>query len=481
MPKTTAKQFLERLQRSQLVPRDVLRENLLALKRESNDALPSDALEVANYLIRRGLLTHWQCEKLLAGKSRGFFLGDLKLLDHICNGGMSSVYLVEDLSCHENRAIKVFPKSRLKQASYLARFYLEAKATVSLDHPNIVRAFGLQRQDDLHYLVMEYVRGRDLQVLVSEDGALDYVQAADVIAQAAIGFEFAHRRGLIHRDVKPANLLVDENGTVKILDLGLALYENDEASLTIAHQENVLGTADYLAPEQALDSHTVDGRADIYGLGCTLYFALTGHPPFPHGSIARRILAHQQRLPDSISNDRPDCPRELRLICERMYQKDPDVRYQSCLEVASVLQRWIAAQKSAAPATAAAMHDGGDSRPSLPDTPRRSHRRSARRAASPGRRDDDTISSRDAETVVSRKSSLARRPPVQSAAAEVRVSPEIPADSVVNHASRTSRRWPKISLSRKGIWGGGRRLVAWSMIGLGIAVVGSLAAWQLVP
>ena len=132
---------------------------------------------------------------------------------------------------------------------------------------------------------MEYVDGRDLQITVTADGALPVVQAADYVRQAASGLAHAHQMGLIHRDIKPANLLIDRKGTVKILDMGLAQFSNDdEASLTIAHDEKVLGTVDYLSPEQALDSHTVDERADIYSLGCTLYFALVGHPPFPEGT-----------------------------------------------------------------------------------------------------------------------------------------------------------------------------------------------------
>jgi serine/threonine protein kinase len=225
----------------------------------------------------------------------------------------------------------------------LARFYREAQAAARLDHKNIVRAYDIDHDRDNHFLVMEYVEGRDLQTLVKDVGPLDYEMAADYIRQAAEGLEHAHHAGLIHRDIKPANLLVDQRGIVKVLDMGLARWSEDDktASLTIAHEENVLGTADYLAPEQARDSHTVDKRADIYGLGCTLYYLLTGHPPFPEGSLAQRIWKHQNQSPKSIYEDRKDAPAPLVDLCLRMMAKQPDARFQTAGEVAQSLAKWL--------------------------------------------------------------------------------------------------------------------------------------------
>jgi serine/threonine-protein kinase len=196
---------------------------------------------------------------------------------------------------------------------------------------------------------MEYVAGQDLQSLVNERGPLDCGDAADYIAQAAGGFQHAHDAGLIHRDVKPANLLLEKGGQIKILDLGLALFSRDrETSLTLLHNENVLGTADYLAPEQALSSHDVDSRADIYSLGCTLYYLLTGHPPFPEGTLAQRIAKHQTKMPPDIREDRPDCPSELVSICFKMMQKDPKHRYQRMRDVVESLRNWRASGVEAA-------------------------------------------------------------------------------------------------------------------------------------
>ncbi|MFM8401077.1 MAG: protein kinase domain-containing protein, partial [Pirellula sp.] len=159
-------------------------------------------------------------------------------------------------------AVKVLPKSKLGKTSYLERFQREAKAIASLSHPNIVRAYDIDHEKDTHYIVMEYIEGVDLQILVKKHGPLPYALVADYIAQAAHGLQHAHDQGLIHRDVKPANFLINTDGVIKVLDLGLALFQNqDDASLTMEYNDKVLGTADYLAPEQALNSHTVDNRA----------------------------------------------------------------------------------------------------------------------------------------------------------------------------------------------------------------------------
>jgi serine/threonine-protein kinase len=343
MAKIRIDKFLELLKRSGLVGKEQLTRALAEIKAEGTPL--EDAEELANRLVDRGLLTRWQANKLLEGKSKGFFLGRYKLLGHIGTGGMSSVYLAEHTLMQRRVAIKVLPQKRVNDSSYLPRFYREARAAAALHHPNIVIAHDVDNDDDVHYLVMEYVEGRDLQVMVKEDGPLPYENAANYIAQAALGLHHAHENGLIHRDVKPANLLVDKRGVVKILDLGLAQFAEEDlqgkASLTVAHEENVLGTADYLAPEQAINSHCVDRRVDIYSLGCTLYFCLTGHPPFPDGTLAQRIMKHHTQDPPSIRNDRPDAPQELLDICAKMMTKNADFRYQTAEEVAEALSGWL--------------------------------------------------------------------------------------------------------------------------------------------
>ncbi len=344
MVKPKAAVFLDLLRRSGLVETGQINAALLKLKDESGGQPLADADFVADRLVEAGLITRWQADRLLEGRHKGFFLGKYKLLGHLGTGGMSSVFLAEHVLMQRRVAIKVLPKERVEDSSYLARFHREARAAAALDHRNIVRAYDVDNEGSNHYLVMEYIEGRNLHYVVKEDGPLDYVTAAEYIRQAAEGLAHAHRAGLVHRDVKPANLLVDRKNVVKVLDLGLARFTDEgRISLTVKFDENVLGTADYLAPEQALDSHGADARADIYGLGCSLYYLLTGHPPFPAGTLPQRLVMHQKQPPPSILLDRPDAPPDLVDICATMMAKKPELRYQSADEVAKALAQWLTA------------------------------------------------------------------------------------------------------------------------------------------
>ena len=342
MTQITSDRIFELLEKSGLVESSELHAQLELIRLRHDGVLPEDPVVVCKELEDAGVVTRWQCEKILQGKYKGFFLGKHKLLGHLGSGGMSSVYLAEHLVMKHRRAIKVLPKKKLGNNSYLERFKREAQAIASLNHPNIVRAFDIDNEKDTHYLVMEYVDGADMQTLVRKHGPLPFAVAADYIAQSARGLHHAHEAGLIHRDVKPANILINQKGVVKVLDLGLALFsEETDPSLTMEFNDKVLGTADYLPPEQAINSHKIDSRADMYGLGCTLYFLLTGHAPFPEGSIPSRIIRHQNSMPPDIRKDRPDCPGELDGVCVKMMQKDPRFRYANCLQVAEILEDWL--------------------------------------------------------------------------------------------------------------------------------------------
>ena len=343
--KLTPESFVNVVKQSVLIPYDQLKKLLKELKADGVDLTSSRA--IAEALVEREHLTQWQSEKLLQGKHKGFFLGKYRLMSLLGKGGMSSVFLAEHVLMRRRCAIKVLPAKRVHDSSYLARFHREAQAVASLDHPNIVRAYDVDRENDkdneIHFLVMEHVSGASIQEMVRDDGIMGFCQAAEYFRQAGLGLHHAHEHGLVHRDIKPANLLVDSTGVVKILDLGLARFfdENEENPLTVAHDEKVLGTADYLAPEQALDSHRVDIRADIYSLGCSIYFSLTGHPPFTEGTLAQRLMWHQNKEPDPITNERPDLPEELHHVIRKMMAKNPDDRYQTAAEVAEALLEWL--------------------------------------------------------------------------------------------------------------------------------------------
>ena len=331
------------VRRSELIEPDDLELALAECQRSHGGKVPAEGQEVLRYLQNADLLTSWQCEQFAAGKAKGFFLSKYKILAHIGTGGMSSVYLAEHQLMRQRRAVKVLPRHLVEEATYLTRFYREAEAIAKLDHPNIVQAYDVDHDGDLHYLVMEYVPGENLQAVVKRNGPVDFPDAARYTLAACDALEYAHQAGVVHRDIKPSNLLLDESGVVKLLDLGLARFsdESGDTSLTNAGQGAVMGTADYLAPEQAIDSHAAGPPADLYGLGCTLYFLLTGHAPFTEGSVTQRILNHLNLMPAEIQQDRPDCPRSLSDICWRMIQKRPQDRYPSAAAAGAALRGWL--------------------------------------------------------------------------------------------------------------------------------------------
>src|SRR5947209_5198032 len=263
----TTDQFLKVLKKSDLVEEKRLQAFLTTAPSNGEEqAAPRD---LAQRLIRQGLLTQFQVSQLLAGKWKGFFLagGKYKLMDRLGSGGMGHVFLCEHRRMKRLVALKVLPTDKLKDdASAVERFEREARAAAALDHPNIVRAHDIDSDGKFHFLVMEYVDGASLQEIIKKHGPLDISRACHCIADAARGLQHAHEAGWVHRDIKPGNLLLDRSGTLKILDMGLArLFSDDTDNLTKRYEKDaVLGTADYLAPEQATHSSDVDVRADIY-------------------------------------------------------------------------------------------------------------------------------------------------------------------------------------------------------------------------
>src|SRR6516164_4740763 len=320
---TTTDEFLDLVRKSGVV--DEKRLSAYLTRARAAGPLPPEPAKFAGLLVRDGILTHFQAEQVLQGKWRRFTIGKYKVLERLGQGGMGSVYLCEHKLMRRRVAVKVLPTAKADDASSLERFYREARAVAALDHPNIVRAYDIDQDADLHFLVMEHVDGSSLQEIVKKTGPMDVLRACHYIRQAALGLQHAHdAAGLVHRDIKPGNILVDRNGIVKILDMGLARFFYDEEDiLTKKYDENVLGTADYLAPEQATDSHAVDIRADIYSLGATMYFVLTGRTPFGEGTIAQKLLWHQTRQPRAIRSLRPDLPDGIAAVLDKMMSKDP--------------------------------------------------------------------------------------------------------------------------------------------------------------
>jgi serine/threonine protein kinase len=298
--------------------------------------------QLARRLVSGGLLTTFQAEQVLLGKSRGFTLGKYKVLERIGYGGNGTVYLCEHTIVRRKVALKVLPTNRAASTTALTRFYREARAAGALDHPNLVKAHDVDQDNGLHFLVMDYIDGGNLQDLVTRCGPLEPARAANYIAQAACGLEAAHAAGLVHRDIKPANILLDRHGVVRVSDLGLARFHGEHHQpLTLRYDEKVvLGTADYVAPEQALNSHDVDGRADLYGLGATFHFLLTGKPPFPGGKAAQKLMQHQVKPPPPVRSLRPEVPEEMAAVVARLLAKEPAQRFQTAAEVVAALAPW---------------------------------------------------------------------------------------------------------------------------------------------
>jgi serine/threonine protein kinase len=307
----------------------------------SGGAVPEAPRDFAALAVRDRLVTPFQAKLLLQGKWKNFFLaGKYKVLDHLGTGGMGSVFLCEHRHMRRRVAVKVLPPD-MAGPEQILQFQREAQAVAMLDHPNIVRAFDVSREGGLHFLVMEFIDGASLQYLVDSRGPLPIGRAVNFVAQAALGLQHAHENGLVHRDVKPSNLMLDWAGTVKVLDLGLARFARSPDHVAqLGDSKTVVGTADYLAPEQALNSN-VDGRADVYGLGAVAFFLLTGKPPFDGGNLAQKLIRHQTEVPAPVTAERPEVPAGLAAVVARMLVKDPAGRPRSPSRLIAELRPWV--------------------------------------------------------------------------------------------------------------------------------------------
>jgi len=295
-------------------------------------------------MLAEHLLTPFQAKQLSERRHRGFFLSEkYKILDFLGQGGMSRVLLCEHLLLQRLVAVKILNKSLDKFPGAAERFLREARASASMDHPNIARVFDVDRTGLGPCIVMEFVDGNNLHDMATKREPLAINRVAHFISQAATGLQQAHQAGLVHRDVKPANLMIDRGGTVKLLDLGLARFFDPTRSDHLTQQFDdtcIIGTADYIAPEQVMESSSADIRSDIYSLGYSMYFLLTRKLPAGTGPAMRKLLWHQTREPEPIRNVRPEVPAELAAVLERMIKKKPDERYQTPSDVVAALSPW---------------------------------------------------------------------------------------------------------------------------------------------
>ncbi len=336
----TIEQFIRDLIRSR-----VLSENELAAIKADVRAkrLPREAEGLARELVRQGLLTKFQAATIYQGRTDELVLGHYVIVDKIGAGRMGFVYRARRRGLDGMFALKVLPARRMKESTTARqRFHREIQLHVRLSHPNIVRIHDAGEHNGAPYLVMELVNGQDLNSLV-RSSPLSVGQTVDYILQVARGLAYAHGEGVVHRDVKPANLLLDASGTVKILDLGLARLEDAEVESgnnRLTAQMQILGTPHFMAPEQAVDPRNADGRADVYSLGCTWFYLLTGRPPYPRDSTIDALMAHREEPVPRLVVVRDDVPAELDAIFQKMLAKRADERFASMAEVVAALEAW---------------------------------------------------------------------------------------------------------------------------------------------
>lgn len=349
--------------RSKLMPAEQVRATFERWQKEGKDKVASSP-HFIRWLVTEKILTEYQAALLSRGQVDDFVLGKYKILDRLGKGRMAGVYK----AMHESGqivAIKVLPPSRAKDTALLNRFHREAKFALKLRHPNVVRAFEVDQIKSLHFLVMEYLEGETLEEVLKRRKKLPPTEAVRIVYQALQGLHHIYEQGLIHRDMKPSNLMLvpvrpgdNVNSTmhcqVKILDIGLGREFYDENArpareVELTGEGVILGTPDYLAPEQARDPRSIDIRADIYSIGCLLYHCLAGRPPFPDTNILAQMLRHATEEPKPIKEFTPEVPDGLQQIINWMLAKDPNKRYPTPTRAAQAMQMFLVAGAESKP------------------------------------------------------------------------------------------------------------------------------------
>jgi serine/threonine-protein kinase len=310
------------------------------------DVLPDgggDGAEAAGTMVAAGKLTPYQADAILGRRFADLRMGNYEILDRLGAGGMGTVFKARHRRMKRVVALKLLSREVAASGTLAERFQREVETIARLNHPNIVMAFDADEGEAGPFLVMEFVNGRDLASEVAQGGPRPVADAVDRLLQAARGLEYAHAQGIVHRDIKPQNILRDAGGVVKVADLGLARFSAPDsastANLSLTQAGTVVGTAEYMSPEQAIDSGQVDHRADVYSLGCTLYFLLTGGAPYQASSIMSMFLKHREAPIPDVRAARPDVPAELEAIFRRMVAKAPADRFQSMTDVVKALEQ----------------------------------------------------------------------------------------------------------------------------------------------
>jgi serine/threonine protein kinase len=294
---------------------------------------------LARQAVQSNSLTLWQAQQLLAGRTSGFKVDRYLLLDLIGQGGMGRVYLARDTRLNRRVALKILAPERINNPRAVARFQREARVGAQLQHENLVRVYDFGEANGRYFLVMEFIEGKTIGHLISEQGPMPPATAVRLVRQVALGLGHAHSKGLIHRDVNPYNIMVTNDGIAKLADLGLAIDLTDGDRVT--REGATVGTFDYVAPEQARHSHSADIRSDIYSLGCTLYHMLCGQVPYPSPSLPEKLFAHQALEPTPLEQLVPGLPEGFAEIVRRMMRKSPDERYGTPTQVVQALEPYL--------------------------------------------------------------------------------------------------------------------------------------------
>ncbi len=335
-------EFVSDVARTGLVsPDDLATARALLPNGSASDA----AARLAKQLVSRELLTAYQARKILAGATRGFFLGGYRILRPLGAGGMGKVFLAAHEVDGQRVAIKVLPPKKAEEGQALLRFRREMELSQRVQHRNLARTLGVGQEGNVHFMIMEYIPGESLYEAVKGErgGPLRVPDTARFFLKVLDGLEAAHDAGLVHRDIKPSNIMVTPDGEAKVLDLGLARALGEESPLT--RPNVVIGTLDYASPEQLGDAAKADRRSDLYSLGCTLYFTLSGRAPFEGGDIVNKIFKQRMDDPEPLERVARGVPATFAAIIRKLMAKAPDDRYQTAAELRTDLARWTDPEK----------------------------------------------------------------------------------------------------------------------------------------